>query len=162
VSWLCSFIDSRNDGGTTDGRLDVYLRPPGMPGASPEIAVDIDVPEISGTVEKGRARIEQFLWRYTRPPCAHIRVWYTERDRETGRDRRIARPRPLAHLLVADAAPETLRRLGRAKCGADVGADDAGGGGRVGDIRSAVYGSLRAAQEALGNGRDLCAACFAP
>jgi hypothetical protein len=172
IWWLASFVDSRNDGGTTDGRLDVYLRPPGLPGAPPEAAVDIEVPEVSGTAEKGRARLEGLLWRYTRAPSIHLRFWYTERDRETGRDRRIAQPKPLAHLLVEDAAPDRsrpsaeiareieretqeLQRLGRAKCGALAGAGDAG------EVAGAVYGSLPAAQEALSDGRDLCAVCFA-
>jgi hypothetical protein len=178
ISWLCTFIDSRNDGGTMDGRLDVYLRPPGVPDAPPEVAVDLEVPEVSGTAEKGRGQLERLFWRYTRPLSAHIRVWYTERDRETGRDRRIARSKPLAHLLI-EAAPdpsrptvevarrierktETLPRIGRAKCGADIGAGVTGEGDGGGEVRSAVLGSLRAAQEALRNGRDLCATCFAP
>jgi hypothetical protein len=170
VSWLATYVDSRNDGGTTDGRLDVYLRPPGLPGAPPEVAVDIEVPGVSGTAEGGRAQLERLLWRYTRAPSIHIRFWYTERDRDTGRDRRIARPQPLAHLLIENASPDRsgrsveiareaaleTERLGRGKCGALVGS------GEGGEPAGAVYRTLRAAQEALSSGRDLCALCFAP
>jgi len=173
ASWLANFVDSRNDGGTVDGRLDVYLRPPGLPGAPPDVAVDIEVPEVSGTAERGRSQIERLLWRYTRAPSVHMRFWYTERDAATGRDLRIAEPKPLAHLLLEDAFPDRsrptveiaraiedetqrLQRLGQTKCGALAGAGD---GGTTG---GAVYRSLRAAQEAIGDGRDLCPACFAP
>jgi hypothetical protein len=172
--WLANFVDSRNGGGTVDGRLDVYLRPPGLPGAPPEVAVDIEVPEASGTAEKGRSQIERLLWRYTRAPSVHLRFWYTEQDPKSGRDRRIAEPRPLAHILLEDTFPDQprptvavareidretqhLQRLGHAQCGALAGPGD---GGTVG---GAVYRSLRAAQDSIRDGRmDLCAACFAP
>lgn len=166
VSWLANVVDLQNANGTASGRVDAYLRPPGLPDAVPEVALDLEVPEVSGTDEHRRGLLHALLRRYTRAPALHLRFWYTSADPRTGRERRLAAPRPLAHLLIGEAAPSPrasvrhareledptwpLRRTGRTRCGEP----------RAGD---SFHGVLASAQDAIKDGRaDLCGTCFAP
>jgi hypothetical protein len=165
VTWLANVVDIQNGGATASGRVDAFLRPPGLPGAPPEAALDIDVPELSGTDQHRRARLLGLLARYTRAPSIQVRFWYTVRDPRLGSDRRIAPAHPIAHLLAGEAAPVRppsvrnvreleagvwLRRPGRTRCGAN-------------GARDSAHGTLSSAQAAVAGGdADLCSVCFAP
>jgi hypothetical protein len=167
VAWLANVVDIQNDNGTASGRVDAYLRPPGLPDALPEVALDIDVPAISGTDERGRDRLQGLLRRYTRAPSIHLRFWYTTRDPRTDMDRRIAASRPLAHLLISDVAATAPRPTVRSARELGDRSAPLGGAGRTrcggrlaGDT---VHGVLSGAHESIRDGRaELCGICFAP